>query len=97
MNDYTPVLGVRSPTEGAARVEELLVLLCWTAQWGQTPELESFLGGLQRLVQKCQASVAGEKKKNHTRKGESGLLEVSKDNGVHQIHITLVKTIREMY
>lgn len=69
MNDYTQALGVRSPTEGAAGVQEWLVLVGWVGQWGQTPELltspqlESFLGGLQRLMQKCQASVARKKKK----------------------------------
>lgn len=87
MKDYTPVWGAALPTE------EWLVWVGWVGQWGQTPELltspqlES-LGGLQRLVQKCKASVA-QKKTPYTSKEESGLLEVSKENGVDQIQITL--------
>lgn len=57
----------------------------WNPFWvlGWPPEAGAKMSG------KCSREKKKKTKPPHTNKGESGLLEVSKENGVDQIHITL--------
>lgn len=64
----------------------------WTMRADTRAAYKSTAGILLGWPPEAGAKMSGKcsrNKKNHTSKGESGLLEVSKENGVDQIQITL--------